>query len=158
MQREVSEKNLQRSQGNCKPWHGAKNQYSSINFLGGFIEGISIVNFLWAISTLLFLVAGKASRVPVDPWITSETVQNVQNANRRCTFHATMSTERGNYRLITVHAPFLAQYRAKPKIAIVVWKPWVTDQRWKIQGDVLNGILPKNSQPTRVTHCAFIAL
>ena len=44
----------------------AKNQYSSINFLGGFIEGISIVNFLWAISALLFLVAGKASRVLVD--------------------------------------------------------------------------------------------
>ena len=30
----------------------------------------------------------------------------MQNANRRCTGHATMSTERGNYRLITVHAPF----------------------------------------------------
>ena len=42
----------------------------------------------------------------------------MQNANRRCTGHATMSTERGNYRLITVHAPV----------------------------------------PTRVIHCAFIAL
>ena len=29
----------------------------------------------------------------------------MQNANRRCTGHATMSTERGNYRLITVHTP-----------------------------------------------------
>ena len=87
---------------------GAKNQYSSINFLGGFIEGISIVNFLWAISALLFLVAGKASRVLVDRWVTSETLHDVQSANRRCTGHATMSTERGNYRLITVHAPFLA--------------------------------------------------
>ena len=38
---------------------GARNQYSSINFLGGFIEGISMVNFLGAISTLLFLVVGK---------------------------------------------------------------------------------------------------
>ena len=38
---------------------GAKNQYSSINFLGGFIEGISMVIFLGEISTLLFLVAGK---------------------------------------------------------------------------------------------------
>ena len=38
---------------------GARNQYSSINFLGGFIEGISMVNCLGAISTLLFLVAGK---------------------------------------------------------------------------------------------------
>ena len=32
----------------------ARKQYCSINFLGGFI----------AISTLLFLVAGKASRIP----------------------------------------------------------------------------------------------
>ena len=31
-----------------------------------------------------------------------------KNANRRCTGHATMSTERGNYGLITVHVPFLA--------------------------------------------------
>ena len=38
---------------------GAKNQYSSINFLGGFIEGISMVIFRGEISTLLFLVAGK---------------------------------------------------------------------------------------------------
>ena len=39
---------------------GAKNQYSSINFLGGFIEGISMVIFLGGeISTLLVLVAGK---------------------------------------------------------------------------------------------------
>ena len=80
----------------------AKNQYPSINFLGGFIEGISIVNFLWAISTLLFLVVEKASWVLVDSWITSETFHDVQSANRRCTGHATMSTERGSYRLITV--------------------------------------------------------
>ena len=38
--------------------------------------------------------------------ITSENFLDVRNANRRCTGHATMSTERGNYRLITVHAPF----------------------------------------------------
>ena len=63
---------------------------------------------LWAISALLFFVAGKASRVLVDRWITSETFYDVQNANRRCTGHATMSTERGNYGLITVRAPFLA--------------------------------------------------
>ena len=40
---------------------GARNQYSSINFLGEFIEDISIVNFCGR-----FLVAGKASRVLVD--------------------------------------------------------------------------------------------
>ena len=83
----------------------------------------------------------------------------VQNANRRCTGHATMSTERGNYRLITVHAAFFAIAPiTKNLLAIVVWKPWVTDWRWKIQGDVLHGILPKNAVPTRVTHCTFIAL
>ena len=48
--------------------------------------------------------------------------------------------------------------QTKFPLAIVVWKPWVTDQRWKIQEDVLYGILPKNTVPTRVTHCAFIAL
>ena len=48
---------------------GARNQHSSVNFLGGYIEGISRYidrKFLWVISTLLFLVAGKASRVLVD--------------------------------------------------------------------------------------------
>ena len=63
---------------------------------------------MWAISTLLFLVAGKAGRVPVNHWITSETFHDVQNANGRCTGHTTMSTEHGNDRLITVHVPFLA--------------------------------------------------
>ena len=70
----------------------------------------------------------------------------------------TMSTERGNYGLIPVHALFLANGPNKTPLAIVVWKPWITDQRWKIQGDVLHGILPKNTIPTRVTHCVFIAL
>ena len=44
----------------------------------------------------------------LDRWIISETFHDVQNANRRCTGHATMSTESANDRLITVHAPFLA--------------------------------------------------
>ena len=48
---------------------------------------------MYAISTLLFLVAGKASRVPK---VTSS-----------FSSIATMPTERGNDRLITVHAPFL---------------------------------------------------
>ena len=58
-----------------------------------------------------------------------------------------------------MHAPFLAiEPNQKSLIAIVVWKPWVTDQTWKILGDVLHGILPKNTAvPTHVTHCAFIA-
>ena len=180
--------------------------------------------FLWAICTLLFLVARKASRVLVDRWITSETFHDVQNANCRCTGHATMSAERGNYGLIPVHALFFAigpnqkslkalvnEYTLLPMmflglrklgniccghkmflnkirsiflfsrtqnlypqqmlragkranifvgsnvsatmcprlpgpLAIVVWKPRVTDQRWKIQA---------NTVPTRVTHRTF---
>ena len=58
---------------------------------------------MYAISTLLFLVAEKASRVPKGSF------NNFWNfagyANHRCTGHATMSTKRANDRLITVHAP-----------------------------------------------------
>ena len=132
----------------------AKNEYSSINFLGGFIEGISIVNFLWAISTLLFLVAGKANRVLVDRWITSETFHDVQSANRRCTGHATMSTERRNYRLIIVQASFLAiapNQKSLSNCCLEALSHWPEMKN-------LHGILPKNTVPTRVTHCAFIAL
>ena len=45
---------------------GAKNHYSSINFLGEFIESVSylFVALMYVISTLLFLVAGKASQIP----------------------------------------------------------------------------------------------
>ena len=44
----------------------AKNQHSSINFLGEFVESVSFVfvALMYAISTLLFLIAGKASRIP----------------------------------------------------------------------------------------------
>ena len=71
---------------------GDRKKYSSINFLGGYIEGISIVNFC-------------------------------------CTGHAAMSSERGNYGLITVHAPFLAIGLNQKPLGIVVWKPRVADQR-----------------------------
>ena len=139
---------------------GAKNQYSSINFFRRIYRRYIDRNFLWAIFTLLFLVAGKASRVLVDRWITSETFHGVQNANHRCTGHATMSTERGNYmyRLITECTLLsLLSRQTKNPLAIVVWKTWVTDQGWKIQGDVLHGIFSKK-YCTRVTHCTFIAL
>ena len=69
---------------------------------------------MYAISTvLLFLVAGKASRIhKVTYYFSSivETFHDVQNANRLCTAHAAMSTESANDQLITVtvHAPFLA--------------------------------------------------
>ena len=96
VQREDCFGEIQRSRGNRKPWH----QFSRLIYRRYIVR-----KFLWTISTLLFLVAGKASRVLVDRWITSETFHDVQNVNRRWTGHATMLTERGNYRVITVHAP-----------------------------------------------------
>ena len=110
--------------------------------------------YLWAISTPLFLVEGKASRVLVDRWITFHDVQNP--ANRRCTGHATMSTERGNYGLITVHAPFLLSDQTKNPLAIFVWKPWVTVQRWKRK--MCSMEFYQKILYLRVTHRAFIAL
>ena len=71
----------------------------------------------------------------------------MQNANRRCTGHATMSTERGNYRLITVHAPFLA---------IAPNQSLTGDEKFREMFSM--EFLPRNTVPTRVTHCAFIAL
>ena len=44
---------------------GARNQYSH-QFTQGIYRRYIDREFLWAISTLLFLVAGKASRVLVD--------------------------------------------------------------------------------------------
>ena len=65
---------------------------------------------------MLFLVAGKASRVHkltnYIPSIVEQLLKLTRCAARRC--HATVSTERGNDRLITVHAP--SCYRAKPNI------------------------------------------
>ena len=46
----------------------------------------------------------------------------------------------------------------KNLLAIIVWKALSHWPEMKIQGDVLHGILPKNTVPTRATHCAFIAL
>ena len=56
---EVSEKKFNEAEEIASLYMGARNQYSSITFLGRFIKGISMVNFLGAISTLLFLVVGK---------------------------------------------------------------------------------------------------
>ena len=76
----------------------------------------------------------------------------------RCTGHATMSTNVGTMGQLQCTNLSLLSGQTKNPLAIVVWKPWVTDQRCKIQGDVLLGILPKNTIPTRATQCAFIAL
>ena len=51
----------------------------------------------------------------------------------------------------------LLSRQIKNSLAIIVWKPWVTDRRWKIQGDVRHEVLPKITVPTRVTQYAFIA-
>ena len=51
-------------------------------------------------------------------------------------------------------------YRAKPKIPqqLLCGSLESLTGNGKLQGDVLHGILPKNTVPTRVTHYAFIAL
>ena len=54
--------------------------------------------------------------------------------------------------------PCYISRQTKNPLAIDVWKTWVTDWRWKLQGDVLHGILAKNTVPTCVTYSAFIAL
>ena len=45
---------------------GAKNQYSSTDFLGGFIESVSqvFVANVRDFYTVFFLVVGRASRIP----------------------------------------------------------------------------------------------
>ena len=138
---------------------GAKNQYSSINFLRQIYRRYIDRKFLWAISTLLFLVAGKASRVLVDCRITSETFHDVQNANHRCTGHATMSTERGNYRcqLITVHSPFLAIMANQKSLSNCCMEALSHWPEMKNSGRCSPWNLSKNTVPTRVTHCTFIA-
>ena len=50
----VSEKIFNEAEEIASLGMGARNQYSSINFLGGFIEGISIVNFLSDFYTVVF--------------------------------------------------------------------------------------------------------
>ena len=138
---------------------GAKNQYSSINFLGGFSEGISIVDFCGQFLHCCFLVAGKAGRVSVDRWITSETFHDVQNANRRCTGHSTMSTERDNNRLIKVHAPFLAiapNQKSLSKYCMEAPSHW-PEMKNSVRCSPWN-FAKKYCTLKRVTHCSFIAL
>ena len=128
---------------------GARNQYSSINFSGRIYRRYIDGKFF----------GGRFLHCCF--WLRGNNFWNfhdVQNANRRCTGHATMSTKCGNYRLITVHAPFPTIAPNQTSLSNCCWKPWVTDRRWKIQEDVLHEILPKIIVPTRVTHCAFIAL
>ena len=63
---------------------------------------------MYAISLLLFFVAGKASRVPkaTDYFfsIVEWSLKLSWCANRRCTARTAMSIDRGNHRLITGHA------------------------------------------------------
>ena len=66
-----------------------------------------------------FCLRGKLVEYPRLLLISPRSLSNFWNfaryANRRCTGHATMSTQRGNDRLITVHAPFLV-------LAIAPWR------------------------------------
>ena len=87
---------------------------------------------MYAISTLLFLVAGKASRVHKLTYYTPSIVEQLLKlprcANRRCMGHATMSTERGNDRLITANysaRTFLLSRQTKNPLAI--WLSTVLD-------------------------------
>ena len=41
-------------------------------------------------------------------------------------------------------------------LAINVWKPWVTERKWKIQGDVLHEVLPKTLH-LHVSHTARLS-
>ena len=101
---------------------GARNQYSSINFLGGFIEGISMVNFFVGhFYTVVFGCGEITSK--------TSTMCKMQIAAARAT-------------QLCTHLSLLSRQTKNP-LAIAAWKPWVTDRRWKIQEGVLHGIYQK---------------
>ena len=88
-------------------WTRLKNQYSSINFFGGFIEGISIVNFCVRFLHCCFWLRGKLVEYPRLLIISPPSLNNFWNFSRcakcKSPLHgprATMSTERTNFRLI----------------------------------------------------------
>ena len=116
---------------------GARNQYSSINFLSGFIEGISMVNFF--VGHFYTVVFGCGE-------ITSKT-------STMCKMHIAVARAMQ----LCTHLSLLSRQTKNP-LVIAAWKPWVTHRRWKIQGDIRHGILPKIIVPTSVTYCAFITL
>ena len=77
----------------------------------------------------------------------------MQNANRRCTGYATMSTERGNYGLITVHAPFLA-FGPNQKLPYGSLESLTRDEKFR---EMCSMEFYQKILYPRVTHCAFIA-
>jgi len=62
---------------------GARKQYSTISFLGGFIEGISSM-FIANVSTPLFFIAGKASRVHKITYHFSSIVEQLLKLSTMC--------------------------------------------------------------------------
>ena len=73
----------------------------------------------------MFLVAGKASRVHkltyYIPSIVELPLKLPRFANRRCTGHATMSTEHGNDLLITANSARTFLLSSKTKNPLAIW-------------------------------------
>ena len=69
-----------------------------------------------------------------------------------------MSTEHGNYRLITAHAPFPTIAPNQKPLSNFFSEALSHWSEMKIHEDVLHWVLPKITVPTSVTRCAFIAL
>ena len=83
----------------------------------------------------------------------------MQNANRRCTGHATMSTKHGNYRLITVHAPFptiTPNGKSLSDCCMEALTESLTGEKFRKVFSM--EFYQKLLLPTSVTRCAFIAL
>ena len=137
---------------------GARNQYSSINFLGGFIEGISIVNFCGRFLHCCFWLQGKLVEYPRLLIISPRSSNNFWNFPRCAKCKLPLHGPRNCVDRTWERS---ANYSAhtfpcwKP-LAIVARMPWVTDRRWKIQGDVLHEVLPKTLH-LHVSHTARLS-
>ena len=96
---------------------GARNQYASINFLGGCLKIYrKFLHLIYAISTMLFLVTRKVCRVPISSWSLNKflnfpwcaiAVARVTRISRPYV--------RGNDRRFTDSARTSSWYRVKPK-------------------------------------------
>ena len=135
---------------------GARNQYSSISFVGGFIEGISIVNFCRRFLHCCFWLQGKLVEYP--RLFITRSSNNFWNFPRCAKCKLPLHGPR-NYVDRTWERSANNSARTFPcwnPLAIVVWKPWVTERRWKIQGDVFYEVLPKTLH-LHVSHTARLS-
>ena len=98
---------------------GARNQYSSINFLGGFIEGISIVNFCVRFLHCCFWLREKLVEYPRLLVISPRSLNNFWNfpqcAKCKSPLHDRTCKRSANYSARTFSC-----YRAKPKCNFAV--------------------------------------